>query len=58
MDWFTWRVVRDERIPDGLMAVRRDWTFVNLLEAHMFLDAANDLFEIDEAEREHNRGKR
>lgn len=30
-------------IPDGLADIRRQWTFVDLLEAHIALDAVEDL---------------
>ncbi len=51
MDWFQWRVVRDSRIPDGVVALR-SWTFVDLLQAHIMLDALDEVAEINEAERE------
>jgi hypothetical protein len=44
-------VIRSPEIPDGLADIRRRWTFVDLLEAHVFLDAVEDLRAIEEARR-------
>lgn len=32
-------MIGDSRIPDGLFEVRRRWRFVDLYEAHLYLDA-------------------
>lgn len=46
VDWFVWRVVTDDLIPDGLTQIRR-WPFADLLEAHLFLDAVHAIHAID-----------
>jgi hypothetical protein len=45
-------VIRSPDIPDGLADVRQRWTFADLLEAHMYLDALEDTREIEKARRE------
>lgn len=47
VSWFLWRVVAAPQIPDGLHTVRHLWSFVDLLEAHHFLDAVRDLSDLD-----------
>jgi hypothetical protein len=47
ISWFLWRVVAAPQVPDGLHTVRHLWTFVDLLEAHHYLDAVRDLAAID-----------
>jgi hypothetical protein len=42
VDWFVWRVVTHERVPDGLAAIR-EWSFADLVDAHHALDAIEAL---------------
>lgn len=44
---FQWRVIRSDVIPDGLADIRERWTFVDLLEAHLYLDAVENIREIE-----------
>jgi hypothetical protein len=46
---FQWRVIASPDIPDGLVEVRRQWTFADLIEAHVFLDAMEKIREIERA---------
>ena len=34
-----WRIVNSEVIPDGLADVRYRWSYADLVEAHIMLDA-------------------
>jgi len=38
-----WRLVGDSRIPDGMAQIKREWSFADTLEAHLFLDALDTL---------------
>lgn len=42
-----WRCVRSAYIPDTFLDVTRAWTFVDLIDAHMFLDAQEDMDRVD-----------
>jgi hypothetical protein len=46
-----WRPVFADRIPDGLADVRQRWTLPDLLEAHLALDAAEIVDEIERKRR-------
>lgn len=37
------RIILDPRIPDGLTDVRRSWTYAETLEAHIALDALDEI---------------
>ena len=41
VDWWFWRVVTDPRIPDGWSDVRA-WSFSEMLDAHLVLDALTE----------------
>ena len=43
VDWWTWRVVLANEIPDGLAELRTTWTFSDLYEAHVVLDTLEAL---------------
>ena len=42
VDWWTWRVVLSDSIPDGLADVRQRWTFADLYEAQVMLDFVDE----------------
>ena len=46
VDWFTMRPATSPDIPDGLYTVRNLWTFRDLYEAHVALDALDEIREI------------
>lgn len=52
------RLVTSHDIPDGLMAIRRRWTYADTLEAHLALDALEEAREIMRREAERNAKRR
>lgn len=46
VSWFQWRAIRSPDVPDGLLEIRRHWTFDELLETHRALDALDAIAEI------------
>lgn len=46
-----WRIVLDERIPDGLADIRAAWTLDDVVHATDFLDQLDTLAARDAAER-------
>uniref|UniRef100_A0A6M3M5P9 Uncharacterized protein n=1 Tax=viral metagenome TaxID=1070528 RepID=A0A6M3M5P9_9ZZZZ len=36
------RPARDERLPDGVGDIKSTWSWVDLLNAHVFLDALDE----------------
>lgn len=42
MNWWVWRLVLSEDIPDGLIAIRSQWSFRDTLEGHLALDALDE----------------
>jgi hypothetical protein len=58
VDWFVWRLVTSERIPDGLVEIRRRWSCWDCIEGHIALDALDRLDEIARAEADASRPKK
>jgi hypothetical protein len=46
VDWLIMRPATSPDLPDGLFDVRHRWTFRDLYEAHVALDALDDIREI------------
>ena len=46
VDWFIMRPATSPDLPDGLYTVRHLWQFRDLYEAHLALDALEDIREI------------
>lgn len=54
VDWWLWRLVVSQDIPDGLATITRDWSFADTLDGHLALDA---LEEVRAAHQEREREK-
>ena len=48
VDWFVWRVVLSSDVPDGLADIRQRWSFADVFEAHLALDAIEELRELEQ----------
>ena len=55
-----WRLVIDERIPDGLYQIEEFWSLEDVYRAHSVLDAYDDAMKRarEQAERKARRGRR
>ncbi len=38
MNWFEMRIVTSPDFPDGLVTIRREWSFRDLYESHLVQD--------------------
>ncbi len=45
------RLALDQRLPDGLADVRQRWSFADTLEAHIALDALDEVAAHERAQR-------
>ena len=43
MNWWIWRLVASDFLTDGLSEIRHAWTFPDTLEAHLALDALEEV---------------
>jgi len=43
VDWFLWRLATSSDIPEGIVEIRRSYSFRDALHAHLVLDALRDI---------------